>query len=233
MATTSRSRNNNARVILSILLNLVIPSVILSRLSGPTMLGPTVGLIVALVFPLGYGISDLWTRKRVHLFTILGFLSILLTGIFTLVQLNHFWFTVKETAFPALFAVISFVTRKRPQNVFFQILSDAPLFDSPNFPKAFKNYAHPLYASSSIILTVSFSISAVLNFILARVLLTAPVGTEAFNTQLAYMNTLSYFIILIPSMALMIYALIRFFHLLEKETGVPLQTILDPQASQE
>lgn len=223
---TTKTKNTNTHVVANLLLNIIIPSVILSRFSGPETLGPQLGLVVALLFPLIYGGIDLWKRKKVNIFSIIGFASVLLTGVFTLVHLNHFWFTLKETLFPLFFAVFSFYTRNKPQNLFFQILNEGVLLENPRLPDEFKTYKHPLYRSSSLFLTLSFGLSAVLNFVLAQLLLVSPVGSEMFNAELAYMNTLSYFVILIPSMAIMMYALIRFFRSIARETGIPFYELI-------
>ena len=61
-------------------------------------------------------------------------------------------------------------------------------------------------------LSLSFFLSAGLNFALARYLLTAPAGTEAFNGQLAKMHVLSWPVIVVPSMAMMMLIFWRLLH---------------------
>ena len=67
-------------IMLSLVLNIAIPAVILMKLSGENALGPVWGLVVALVFPLGYGLADFARRREWNIVSILGFVSVLLTG---------------------------------------------------------------------------------------------------------------------------------------------------------
>jgi hypothetical protein len=48
---------------INIICNIVIPTVVLMKFSTDEWLGPLRGLIVALIFPVSYGVYDLITRK--------------------------------------------------------------------------------------------------------------------------------------------------------------------------
>lgn len=50
--------------LLNIALNIVIPTVILSKFSGEAHLGVKGGLIVALAFPILYGVMDFFRAKK-------------------------------------------------------------------------------------------------------------------------------------------------------------------------
>ena len=80
--------------------------------------------------------------------------------------------------------------------------------------------------SASYLLTLSFLLSAVLNYFLARYLLKSPSGTEAFNAELAKMHLWNWPVIVLPSMAMMMYALWRLLKGLERLTGLTLDEIL-------
>ena len=54
--TTQKPKQNN--LLLELLFNIAAPSLILMKLSGPEYLGTVGALIVALAFPIGYGIYD-------------------------------------------------------------------------------------------------------------------------------------------------------------------------------
>ena len=58
----------------------------MAQLSKETRLGPVWGLIVALAFPVSYGIYDFIARKKTNLFSVLGFVGILLSGVLGLSQ---------------------------------------------------------------------------------------------------------------------------------------------------
>ena len=51
---------------ISLLINIAIPALVLMKLSGEQHLGPVMGLLVALSFPLVYGIQDAVRRRRLQ-----------------------------------------------------------------------------------------------------------------------------------------------------------------------
>jgi hypothetical protein len=89
-------------VLASIAINIAIPALVLMKLSGPDALGPVAGLVVALAFPLVYGIVDFARRREWNFVSILGFVSVLLTGGIGLLKLDPKWIAVKEAAVPGL-----------------------------------------------------------------------------------------------------------------------------------
>jgi len=54
-------------LLLNIALNILIPTLILTKLSGEAHLGPTMAVIVALAFPIGYGVYGFIRQKKVNL----------------------------------------------------------------------------------------------------------------------------------------------------------------------
>ena len=68
-------------------------------------MGPLWGLLVALVFPIGYGIYDLIQRKKTNFLSILGFISVLCSGGLALAQVGGFWFAVKDALLPTIIGV--------------------------------------------------------------------------------------------------------------------------------
>jgi hypothetical protein len=84
-----------------------------------------------------------------------------------------------------------------------------------------------LLTNASYLLTLSFGVSAVLNYVLARYLLKSPGGSEAFNAELARMNLLSWPVIALPTMAMTMFALWRLLGGLQKITGLALEELLN------
>jgi hypothetical protein len=94
--------------------------------------------------------------------------------------------------------------------------------DARNQRAAFLN----LMSTSSWLLAGSFALSAVLNFILARIIITAMPDTPLFNEQLGRLTWISYIVIMLPSLAIMIVALWRLIKGLERLSGLTLDEIL-------
>ena len=88
--------------LLDLLVTIIVPSVILMKLSDPESLGAINALLVALAFPLSWGARSLLRERRVNPFAALGLVSVLLTGGIGLLQLDTQWLAVKEAAIPGL-----------------------------------------------------------------------------------------------------------------------------------
>ena len=72
---------------------------------------PSLILIFALLFPFSYGAYDLLKRKKWNFFSILGIISILLTGGIGLIPGGTVnMFAIKEAAIPAIIGLITLFT---------------------------------------------------------------------------------------------------------------------------
>jgi intracellular septation protein A len=91
---------------LNIGLNVIIPAVIMTKMSGPDRLGSTWSLVIALLFPLTYGLYDYIDRRKLNFFSGLGLFSVLMTGGIGLFQLNRSWMVAKETAIPLIMGLV-------------------------------------------------------------------------------------------------------------------------------
>jgi len=86
-----------------------------------------------------------------------------------------------------------------------------------------------LLSSSTYLLVLSFVVSAVLNFVLARWLLTSASGSSEFNAELGKMNALSWPVIVIPTMIITVFALWRLISGIKKMTGLGLEEMMHAQ----
>src|SRR3954471_529465 len=112
--TETKAKHEN--LLLNLAFNVAVPTAIMSWASGPRALGPKWGLVVALLFPLVYGLYDFSQRRRFNFLSALGFVSVLITGGFGLMKLDGFWFAVKDGVLPALIgiAVLASMRAKEP-----------------------------------------------------------------------------------------------------------------------
>jgi hypothetical protein len=99
-ATQPKAAPKRENLLLSMAFNIVIPLLVLTKLSSEDRLGPVMALIVGLAFPLCYGIWDLLKRKQVNFVSILGLISVGLSGTFGLMELDPLWLAVKEASIP-------------------------------------------------------------------------------------------------------------------------------------
>jgi hypothetical protein len=212
-------------LLVNLVCNLVVPTLVLMKFSDERWLGPLWGLIVALIFPVGYGIYDLITRKKTNFLSVLGFASVLLSGGLGLMKAEGFWFAVKDAAIPTVIgiAVLVSLRTKNPlvRELFFndQIL-DVPRVDAALDVPAKRLAFDRLLRNASIWLALAFIGSAVLNFALARYILRSPPGTPAFNAELGRMHVLVWPVIIVPSMVVMMVVFWRLIGGLSRLTGL-------------
>ncbi|MFW7380155.1 MAG: VC0807 family protein [Oligoflexus sp.] len=219
---------------LSLLLNIVIPSMILMKLSNEENLGPVIGLLVALSFPLAYGIYDFIDRKKINFISILGLISILLTGVFTLVKLAPHWIAIKEASVPTIIGAAILLSLKTEFPLVKKLLVNDTILnlDLIHEKLALKSNElafDRLLVKASYLLASSFFLSAALNYGLAKYLLVAEPGSTQFNEQLGQMTALSWPVIVLPSMAVMMFALFRLISGIKQLTDLELEQILKSQ----
>mgnify|MGYP006973794829 CR=1 FL=1 len=169
-------------------------------------------------------------RSTLNIFSIIGVVSVLLTGGLNQLKADVFWFAVKEAAVPALFGVAVVWSGRTKRPLVRELLWNEQVIDTArvdavlterNQHAAFER----LLARATSGLAVSFLLSAVLNYALARYLLKSPPGTEAFNAELGRMNLLSWPVIVLPYMAITMYVLWRLLSGFTQLTGLELEEI--------
>ena len=216
---------------INLLCNIVVPVVILTKLSAEDRLGPTGALLLGLSFPLGYGIYDLIVRRKVNLFSIIGVVSVSLTGGLGILKVEGLWFAVKEASIPAVFAVAVLVTLRTKRPLIREFVLNESVIDVPRLEAALtERQTRPefeqLLRSSTWILAAGFALSAVMNFVLARMMLQSPAGTPEFTAELGRMTWVSYIVIALPQLAIMIYILVKLFGGIHRLTGLELESLM-------
>lgn len=218
-------------LLLNLACNVAAPALILTKLSD--RLGPRNALLLALAFPLFYGLYDLLKRRNFNYLAALGFTSTLATGGLGLLKLDPFWFAIKEAVVPSLIGVTVLVSQWTRKPLVRTMLFNDQVIDVARVESAIDAGAHrgdflDLLKTSSWLLAGSFALSAALNFVLARLIITAMPDTPLFNEQLGRLTWMSYLVIMLPSMAVMIYALLRLLRGLQRLTGLKLEEIMHP-----
>ena len=209
MAQTATAKPN---ALTELLVTLIIPSLILMKLSGPEDLGAVNALLLALAFPLSWGIRDLITQRKLNSFAALGLVSILLTGGIGLLQLDTQWLAVKEAAIPGLIGLVvagSAHTRFPLVRVllFSPALMNVEKIQDSLIQRGNQAAFEMRLKIATWMLGGSFFFSAAMNYFLAIWIVTSPAGTPAFNEELGRLTLLSYPMIALPSMLIMMAVL--------------------------
>jgi hypothetical protein len=221
----------NGNPLLEILIAVVAPAVILMRFSGEQHLGALNALLVALAFPLGWGLWGLLRQRKLGFVPVLGVLSTLLTGGIGLLKLDAQWLAVKEAAVPAFIGLAVLISTRTRWPLIRMLVYSPQLVDvarvdaqlaargtGPAFERRLRN--------GTLLLAGTFFFSAVMNYLLARWIVVSPAGTEAFNAELGRMTLLSYPIIALPGMAMTVAVLYYVIHGARQLTGLTLGEML-------
>lgn len=234
MATAHPPQEN---MLVNLLINVAAPSIILAKFSGENTLGPTWGLIVALAFPIGYGVWDFIRRRKVNFFSGLGVFSTFLTGGMTLLKLPPEYVAIKEASIPLMFGLATLGSLYTPFPLVRTFLYNDKVLQVDRVNEALKRFGTEQAFERTLVLASwmlagSFFLSAVLNYGLATYLLVSPPGTEAYNGELGRMTALSFPVITVPSMLMLVGALWYLLHRIKALTHLKFDEIfIDPQAS--
>jgi hypothetical protein len=200
------------------IINIALPIAILFLLSDDDRLGPLPALLLAVAIPALYGIWELLRTRKVNAMSVMGIVSVLLTGVIGVFQLDSGLFAVKEALVPLGFAALLLISNR----------SDFPLvkllFDVVQRKERVERavhavngeaaYRHHIERSGAIWAGI-MTLSGVMKFTLASIVVTADAGTKAFNTQLA-----TYEVVQIPTtMAITMVLILALIWSIGKGTG--------------
>lgn len=208
-----------------LLFNIVLPSVILMKLSKEVYLGPTWGLVVALAFPAGYFFYDLLKNKNKNFISILGFVSILLTGGIGLLALSPGIYAIKEAIIPLIIGVAVLLSIRTKYAVFNKLLFRPEVFEVVKINQLLEEKGNvAIFAkkmnTANIFLALSFFVSSILNYVLATYIVKSPAGTVEFNDEVGRMTMLSYPVIVVPSMIILAGVFYFFIRDIKTLTGL-------------
>lgn len=228
----SAAKPNGARsVFVDLIVCVIVPTLILKKLSGADMLGPTYALIAALSLPAAVGLWGFVSEKKVGFVPALGFISILLTGSIGILKLPKEYIAYKEALIPGVIAIATILSTytKRPLVRLF-LFNDAFLDTEKVDQRLAENGRKPefdrMLKNATWFLATSFVLSSILNFVLAKWIVVSESGTDAFNSELGTMNLYSYPVIVVPCMVITIFAMFYVFRNVAKLTGYQIEDLV-------
>ncbi len=222
------------RPMVDLLISILIPSFILMKMSDAEQLGASGALIVALAFPLGWGLFELVKYRKFNFIALLGLVSVTLTGGIGLLQLDTQWLAIKEAAIPGIIGVAILIsTRTRYPLIktliynpkFMNVDEIQLILEQQNNRAAFESRL----LNATYLLSSTFVFSSVMNYVLAKWIVTSPGGSAAFNEELGRMTLLSYPVIVIPSMLMMMAIMYYLWRTIHGMTGLPLEKVFISQ----
>ncbi len=214
-----------------LLVTLIIPSLILMKLSGPEDLGAVNALLLALAFPLGWGARDLLIRRKLNLLAVLGLVSILLTGGIGLLQLDPQWLAVKEAAIPGLIGLVVLGSTWTRYPLVKTVLYNPAILDVDKVRTQLEARGslqafEARLQRATWMLGGTFFFSAAMNYVLATWIVTSPAGSAAFNEELGRLTLLSYPAIALPSTLMLMFILYYLARVIRDMTGLKFTELL-------
>ncbi len=220
---------------ISLVINILIPTVIMMRYASEDRLGPVNALLIALAFPFLYGVWEMAKTRKVGWVPILGLVSIGISGGVGLLELPASWIAVKEAMIPGILALAILVSSwigKPLARVFLDAIIDKdriyPILQEQNKMDDYDRRT----SVATWMLAGTFVLSAVLNFILARIVVTADGGTQQYTEQLGRMTALSFPVITVPVFIALTASIFYIMSTLSKLTGLEMDEVLKDQRKQ-
>ncbi len=154
----------------------------------------------------------------------------LLTGGIGLLQLDTQWLAVKEAAIPAVIGIAVLVSTRTRYPFIKTMLFNPKIMDVEKIRKKLDELDNASVFDSRLmnatyLLSSTFFFSAVMNYILAKWIVTSPAGSTAFNEELGELTLLSYPVIAIPSMVMMFGILYYLWRSIRETTGFKLEEV--------
>lgn len=195
---------------LSLILTIIIPAIILAKLSQADRLGPIYNLLIALSFPIIYSFYVFYQERNISFIAAIGFIGILLTGAIGLLKLDANLIAIKEASIPLFIGLAIIVTRQSKYSIVDNLLKQ--ILDVNKIKAAMlaqgnnSSYVNQTRVATYLIAS-SFFLSAFLNWLLAKIIIKSQPGTIEFNVELGKMTALSYPVIMVPSFLILIIAI--------------------------
>jgi intracellular septation protein A len=228
---TVKKKPQTTRVFIDLFLCILIPTLILKKLGPEEMLGSTWALVAALSLPLAVAVYEFITLRKIGFVAALGFISILLTGGIGLLKLPSEYIAIKEALIPGVIAIATVVSTYTKYPLIRTFLYNDMIMDVDKVSHRLKQNGREqefdkMMVRATWMLASSFSLSAVLNFVLAKWIVVSPSGTAEFLSELGTMNLMSYPVIVLPCMVVTIFTLFYVIRNITKITGLGLEDIV-------
>lgn len=218
---------------LSLVANIALPIFILDKFSGawgPD--GPKLALILAVSIQVAYALYDYSQRKKISPIFLLGFINVLLTGTLGLLALEGIWFAIKEASFPLLIGIFVFASSFTKKPLIEMLISNPQvmkrdLLNQRLSERGTDKEFHKHLQLSTRLFSLSFVLSALLNFWLARKIFIEidPALDEysrqiILNEQISSMTWQGFVVIMLPSMLCLAGVFWHVFYGVKKFSGL-------------
>ncbi|HEV2074334.1 MAG TPA: VC0807 family protein [Thermomicrobiales bacterium] len=208
----------------SVLINILIPIAILLTLSGEDRLGPIPALLLAVGIPVLFGIYTLQRSRRVNISTVVGIVSVLLTGLIGVLRLDAQLFAIKEAAVPIVFALLIVISDRTRFPIVRLLANQVVMRDrverALDARGTHRQFRHHLTHTGRFWAGI-MTLSGIVKFFLATWIVTSPSGTIEFNRDLAQFQAVQVPTSTTLTMILMLALLAFLVRGTQRATGLP------------
>lgn len=245
----------------NILINVLIPVFALSVLSKDPELqaslgkeariwyiGPVYAMIVALALPIGYGVWHFIKSKKANFFSILGLISVLLTGGLTIYLWNKdgtvkphagLLFGIKEGLIPLILGFAVLLSHRWSTPMIKVFLYNDTLFDIKKIEArvdeiSARDRYESILLGATRLFALSFLISSLMNLALAQWFFrdfdpTTADALEVYNAIVGKVMGWGFAVIGVPILVFLFFTLQRLIKQLHKLTGLSDKDLLMPR----
>ena len=218
--------------------NIVIPVLLLNKGQDWTSLSPVFILLISLAFPFCYGLKDFILIKKINYISIIGLLNTALTGGFALLKLEGVYFAIKEGGVPLFLALVLIFSVILKKPIMEWMIFKSSLFNETKIKQQLKlknNHLgfKKLMNQSTLFLSASLVLSAIMNFIVALYVfldidpsLTKQAQANILNKQVADMTWMGYVFIALPLSVVTVVIMFWIFKKLKFLTDLSLDEII-------
>ncbi|TLX60285.1 MFS transporter [Stutzerimonas nosocomialis] len=236
--TQNAPAQHKPRPLIDLAVSILIPSLILMKLSGEERLGPDGALLLALAFPLGWGALELIKYRKFNWIALLGLVSVLLTGGIGLLKLDPQWLAIKEATIPGILGIVVLASTRTRYPLIRTMLYNPKVLNVDKIHQQLERNGQVEHFETRLQratywLSGTFFFSSFMNYVLAKWIVHSPAGSEAFNEELGRMTLLSYPMIAIPSMMMMMGIFYYLWRTIHGLTGLGLEEIMATSSTKE
>ncbi len=257
----SNKQSQQEHPLADILINVLMPVVALSFLSkDPDLqatlgkeaklwhIGPVYAMVVALAMPIGYGIWHFIKSKKANFFSILGLVSVLLTGGLTIYLWNKdgtvkphagLMFGIKEGMIPLILGVAVLLSHRWSTPLIRVFLYNDTLFDIKRIESrvtelSAKDRYEKVLLGATRLFAISFLISSLMNLALAQWFFrdfdpTTTDALEVYNSIVGKVMGWGFAVIGVPILVFLFFTLRKLIKDLHELTGIDDKDLLMPR----
>lgn len=233
---TKKNKQSLNDLLLNIAFNIIIPVAILKKVpeKWDNENAAVIALCVALAFPIGFFIYDYIKTKKSNFISILGFFSVLATGVIGIFQIPNEYLALKEAAVPFIIMCICLGSLFTPYPVVEKLIYNDAMFNKEliNNKLEEKGNSHQMTTvmrNATFIVAGSFLLSTILNYTLAKkIVVSDPITQAAQRTQeIGDLTFWSYIFIALPCTFVMGFAIYYIVSKVSKLTDLKMEEMLN------